>query len=327
MVNANNYGEDMNKSSELVHLMRKCSTHLIGAENEYVDLIHYGSIAVANTKGDVIYAVGDPNRQIFLRSSAKPLQAIATAESGALEKFGINEQELAIMCGSHAGQDVHVQTVMGILAKIGLTEDALQCAKNNPARDNCSGKHSGILALCRYYGFPVDNYLEPDHPAQTMIRKVIGEMCDVDAVKYGVDGCGIPTSYIPLANTAIGFARLANPGDLEQKRKEAIIKISAAMQAYPLMTGEIRSGMTWPKEIVAKSGALGVYCGGIRHKDTGIALKIDDGSHLPCAFVFTEVLKRLSLADKKELDSYQELSPPIERNRRGDIVAKMEIVF
>lgn len=307
----------MGKSAELVHVVR----------SGRIDLIHYGSVVVTDTSGEIIYSVGDPERSAFLRSSAKPLQAIATAESGALEKFNISKQELAIMCASHAGQDIHVQTVRGILSKIGLSEEVLQCSAKNAIRDNCSGKHSGILTLCRFCDFPVDNYIEPDHPAQVMIRKVAGEMCDLEEVEYGVDGCGIPTFYIPLRRMAMGFARLANPENLAPKRKEAAIRIVEAMQTHPEMTGEIRNGKTWPKQIVAKSGALAVYCGGILNRDRGVAAKIDDGNSTPCALAFTEVIRRLDLADKTELDAYQQLRPSVVTNRRGEVVGKMEVVF
>ena len=307
----------MSRSVELAHVIR----------DGYLDLIHYGSAVVADTKGEIIYSVGDVERSAFLRSSAKPLQAITTAESGALENFNISKKELAIMCASHAGQDIHVETVRSILSKIGLTEEALQCSRENAIRDNCSGKHAGILTLCQFLSFPVDSYIEPDHPAQVMIREVIGHMCDVKEVKYGIDGCGVPTFYIPLRSMAAGFARLANPGCLSAKRKEAAIRIVEAMQANPEMTGEIRKGKTWPKQIVAKSGALGVYCGGILNKDRGIAVKIDDGNSSPCALAFTEIIRRLDLADRAELDAYQQLRPTDVLNRRGEVVGKMKAVF
>jgi len=137
----------MSMSSELVHVVR----------GGHVDLIHHGSAIVANTSGEAFYSVGDPERSAFLRSSAKPLQAITTAESGALEKFDISKKELAIMCASHAGQDIHVETVRSILDKIGLSEEVLQCSAQNAIRDNCSGKHAGILKLCRFHDLPVEN--------------------------------------------------------------------------------------------------------------------------------------------------------------------------
>jgi L-asparaginase II len=302
---------------ELIHVVR----------GGYVDLIHYGTVVVADAEGNIIYSAGDPDRPAFLRSSAKPLQAITTAESGALEKFNISQKELAIMCASHAGQDIHVEAVRGILAKIGLPEEAVQTSRQNPLRDNCSGKHAGILTLCRFYDFPVENYLEPDHPAQVMIRKVIGEICDVEDVKYGTDGCGVPTFYMPLSKMAVGFARLANPGDLPPKRREAAMKIVAAMQAHPEMTGEIRDGKTWPKQIVAKGGALGMYCGGIIGKNRGVASKVDDGNTGMSALAFTEVIKRLNLADKSELDAYQNLRPTQVVNRHGVVVGETKVVF
>ncbi len=304
-------------SKELVHVIR----------SGYVDLIHHGSVVVIDTGGKIVYSVGDPDRPAFLRSSAKPLQAITTAESGALEKFNISKKELAIMCASHAGQDIHVETVRSILGKIGLSEEALQCSEKNAIRDNCSGKHSGILTLCRFHGFPVDSYIKPDHPAQVMIRKVMGEMCDVEDVEYGIDGCGVPTFYLPLTKSALGFARLANPDGLPPKRKEAAMRIVEAMQTHPEMTGEIRNGKTWPSQIVAKAGALGMYCGGILGRDRGIAVKIDDGNSTPCALAFAEVIRRLDVADRSELDAYDRLRSTAVTNRRGEVVGKMEIVF
>ena len=304
-------------SKELVHVIR----------SGYVDLIHYGSVVVTDTSGEIVYSVGDPDRPAFLRSSAKPLQAITTAESGALEKFNISKKELAIMCASHAGQDIHVETVRSILGKIGLSEEALQCSEKNAIRDNCSGKHAGILTLCRFHDFPVDSYIKPDHPAQVMIRKVMGEMCDVENVEYGIDGCGVPTFYLPLTKSALGFARLANPDALPPKRKEAAMRIVEAMQTHPEMTGEIRNGKTWPRQIVAKAGALGMYCGGILGRDRGIAVKIDDGNSTPCALAFTEVIRRLDVADRSELDAYDRLRSTAVTNRRGEVVGKMEVVF
>ena len=304
-------------SNELVHVIR----------NGHVDLIYHGSAVVADTSGEIYYFVGDPDRSAFLRSSAKPLQAITTAESGALEKYNISRKELAIMCASHAGQDIHVETVRSILGKIGLSAEVLQCSAQDAIRDNCSGKHAGILTLCMFHSFPVDNYIDPHHPAQVMIRKVMGEMCDLEDVQYGIDGCGVPTFYIPLTNAAVGFARLANPDGLPSKRKETTIRIVEAMQAHPEMTGEIREGKTWPKQIVAKSGALGVYCGGILNRDRGVAVKIDDGSPTPCALAFTEIIRRLELADRDELDAYQRLRPTVVKNRRGEVVGDMEVVF
>ena len=307
----------MIKSEPMVHVVR----------SGFVDLVHYGCLAVADTAGNIVYSVGDPERPAYMRSSAKPLQAIATAESGALEEFNINETELAIMCASHAGQDIHVQTVRGILKKIGLSENALQCSKENPIRDNCSGKHAGMLTFCVFHNLPVENYLDDNHPVQIAIRKVIAEMCELETVEYGIDGCGAPNFYMPLRNMAMGFARLANPDGLPTKRAEVLTRIVSAMQAHPEMTGEIRDGKTWPKEIVAKGGALGAYCGGILNKDRGIAVKIDDGSGQVASMVFTEAVRKLNLANLEELNAYERLHSSVITNRRGEIVGKMEVVF
>lgn len=125
----------------------------------------------------------------------------------------------------------------------------------------------------------------------------------------------------------MGFARLAAPDGLPIKRAEALNKIVSAMQAHPEMTGEIRDGKTWPKEIVAKGGALGAYCGGILNKNRGIAVKIDDGSGQAASMVFTEAVRKLNLANLEELNAYERLHSSVITNRRGEIVGKMEVVF
>ena len=116
-------------------------------------------------------------------------------------------------------------------------------------------------------------------------------------------------------------------GDFPAKRGEAAIKIVEAMQTHPEMTGEIRSGKTWPKEIVAKAGALGVYCGGILNKDRAIAVKIDDGNGQAAAMAFTEAARRLKLANIEELDAYENLRSSTITNRRGEVVGGMEVAF
>ena len=154
---------------------------------DLVDQIHRGHIAVTDHTGRILWKLGDPERLTFARSSAKPLQAIPVAESGALEHYGITPQELAVICSSHNGEPFHVKAVESILHKAGLSPDQLCCGAEYPmyvpAEDalkiagiprapiycDCSGKHAGMLITARHLGESLENYISPEHPVQQRI--------------------------------------------------------------------------------------------------------------------------------------------------------------
>ena len=162
---------------------------------ELVDQIHRGHIAVTDHTGRILWKLGDPERLTFARSSAKPLQAIPVAESGALEHYGITPQELAVICSSHNGEPFHVKAVESILHKAGLSPDQLCCGAEYPmyvpAEDalkiagiprapiycDCSGKHAGMLITARHFGESLENYTALEHPVQQRILSVFAEMC------------------------------------------------------------------------------------------------------------------------------------------------------
>ena len=162
---------------------------------DLVDQIHRGHIAVTDHTGKILWKLGDPERLTFARSSAKPLQAIPVAESGALEHYGITPQELAVICSSHNGEPFHVKAVESILHKAGLSPDQLCCGSEYPmyvpAEDalkiagiprapiycDCSGKHAGMLITARHLGESLEDYISPEHPVQQRILSVFAEMC------------------------------------------------------------------------------------------------------------------------------------------------------
>src|SRR5436190_11101385 len=149
-----------------------------------VESVHYGSIAVVDSKGKLLSSYGDPNAVVFLRSSAKPFQALPFVEHGGVEHFGFTPPELSISCASHEGSDLHVQTVEAMQKKVGLKEDQLQCGTHipgdidafkllvikaqqpGPNRNNCSGKHTAMLAHAKMRELSLDDYLDINHPIQ-----------------------------------------------------------------------------------------------------------------------------------------------------------------
>lgn len=274
-----------------------------------IESIHYGSAAVANVDGHLLASIGDPQAVCFLRSSAKPLQLLALLEAGGAERFQLTGQEIAIMCASHSGSDEHFQVLQTLQKKIGIDENILQCGvhpptdrptaerlllageKPTPNRHNCSGKHTGMLALAKMLDAPFENYLEIEHPVQQKILRTFEEMCGLqpEQIELGTDGCSAPVFAIPLRNAAMAFARLSDPGNLEAKRASACQRIFKSMSEHPYMVaGSGRFDTEFMSatqgKFISKSGAEGYVAIGIpsgvatyTSSSMGFALKISDG--------------------------------------------------
>ncbi len=276
---------------------------------QIVESVHFGAAAVVDAHGRLLASVGDPQTVTFLRSSAKPFQALPFIERGGHEKFGFTPKEIALTCASHSGTDEHVETVQGMQAKIGVGVDDLLCGmhepmheatrtamllrgeKTSPYRHNCSGKHTGMLAHARLRQLSTTDYLEFHHPIQESILQAFAEMCvfPADQVELGIDGCSAPNFALPLYNAAYGFARLCDPFALEAQRAAACRTITASMMAHPEMVAgperfdtllmQVGNG-----KIVVKGGAEGYQAIGLMpgalapaSPGIGIAIKISDG--------------------------------------------------
>lgn len=274
-----------------------------------VESVHYGSIAIVDSHGKIIASYGDPKTVAFLRSSAKAFQALPFVERGGVERFRFTQKELALSCASHEGSRLHVETVSALQEKIGITEADLQCGTHMPGdvdelkslivhdrqptanHNNCSGKHTAMLAHAKMRGLPLDNYLDTHHPVQKDILATFAEMCQLPSkeVELGTDGCSAPNFAVPLYNAALAFARLCDPRDLSEARAAACRKITAAMTAHPEMVsgyGEFDEQLMKMSQgkIVCKRGAEGYQIvgllPGVLKPDApgiGIAMKISDG--------------------------------------------------
>jgi L-asparaginase II len=265
--------------------------------------VHYGSVVVADADGNVRAALGNPERRCYLRSSAKPLQAILVVTSGAAERFSLTDEELAIACASHSGSARHVEVVRNLLAKLGLEPEALQCGthevsdseerrrlcreglKPSPLHNNCSGKHAGMLATALAWGLPIEDYIRPEHPLQQAHLKNIALFCKMEAqdIAVGVDGCGVATFAVPLRAAATAYARLATGNGLSEEVARAARRVVEAMWAAPDMIsapGAFNSELLAACQglLVGKGGAEGLFCVGAAGSGEGIAIKTEDGS-------------------------------------------------
>ena len=207
-----------------------------------VESIHFGAIAIADSQGRLLYSYGDPQWVAFLRSSAKPFQALPFVERGGVEHFGFTARELALSCSSHETARMHLDAVSALQKKIGIQESDLQCGPHLPGDpemlkyviihnitptanfNNCSGKHTAMLAHAKIRGLPLETYLERGHPVQQDILTIFAEMCGMEReqVELGTDGCSAPNFAVPLLNAALGFARLCDPVSLPEAARRCL---------------------------------------------------------------------------------------------------------
>ena len=305
----------------LVHALR----------GDVVENCHRGAIAVCDPRGRLIHAWGDVDQLVYPRSSIKALQALPLVESGAADHYSLSQAELALACSSHNAETIHTQAVKGLLARVGLEESALECGAHLPLHEptahhllgerqqpgkihnNCSGKHSGMLATACFLGEPTSGYVERDHPVQQRWFDVVSAMADVDmrALPWSQDGCGIPVIAMPLSAIATAFARFAAPDDLDNQRAEAIARIRCAIAANPMMvagSGRLCSDIMQlsGQRLLVKSGADGVYTATLPESGYGLALKIDDGHSEASQVALLAALQHLGALRSDEIEALSE---------------------
>jgi L-asparaginase len=248
-----------------------------------VESVHTCQVAIADARGRILSAAGDPTTTIFARSALKPIQAIAVAATGVLEHFDLSEADLAIICGSHQGSIAHARQVFNILWRCDVESTVLTCPvpKNatSPLQHNCSGKHAGMVAACQHHNWEPTSYASRKHPVQKLILDKMAELLHIPAAEFiaAKDDCGVPTYLLELGQMAHLFAQLSS------REKLYLERISRAMVSAPEMVagaGEFDTELMRLSQssIVSKSGAEGVQCIGRMGEGLGIAIKVMDGA-------------------------------------------------
>lgn len=294
---------------------------------------HRVIICAVDIAGKTLIDVGTVDEPVFLRSTAKPFIAAASVRAGVIDSFGFDEEELALMCASHAGEPGHVEIARSILEKAAIPESALLCGgKPSAIYNNCSGKHAGILALCRHIGAPLETYLEPGNPAQreilAMCARVVGESLPPERI--GVDGCGIPVFATSLRRAARAFARFAALEDLDPRDEEALGRCRIAMAAYPWCvagTGRFDTALIEATNgtVIGKGGAEAVHGSAIVALKAGLAIKIIDGSGRATAPAVVAALARLGALSATALDALESFREPPVRNVAGRVVGSIRV--
>jgi L-asparaginase II len=319
---------------------------------DLVENTHAAHVAVVNAEGRLLYAFGDPARLTLARSAAKPAQAVAVLETGALERFGFDDADLALMCASHNSEPRHIARTRAMLAKAQVTEADLRCGGHAPLSDavwkewikrdftpsgvcsNCSGKHAGMLAGAQALGVTVIDYHLPEHALQVRVKRTVAELCDLpdNGVQWAIDGCNLPTPAFALDRLARLFVKLADAGAGVETtpRSKALGRIYRAMTTYPeLVAGEGRFCTALMRafdgELVGKVGADASYAIGVRNSGTptgthgtlGIAVKVEDGNTAVLYAIVAHVLEQLLIGSETQRETLAAYRHPPMRNTMG----------
>ena len=311
-----------------------------------VESRHRGAFALVDADGRAVLSCGDIETPVYPRSAVKALQALALVETGAAERFGLAQDELAIACSSHSGEPGHVATVAHMLARAGLDPSALRCGAHWPIHqpsaqalaraggeagalhNNCSGKHAGFLCVACAERADQAGYLDPNHPVQRLVRSAIARVSGFEPGPPAIDGCSVPTWAVPLKNLALAFARFGSGHGLPPQRAQAAARLRAACAAYPWHVGgtgrfdtEIMQRLG--ARVFVKGGAEGVHCGSLPEQGLGFAVKCDDGAGRAAEVVAAVLIARfasLAEADRAWLDSFVR---PTLRNWNGIAVGSL----
>ena len=301
-------------------------------ETAFVESRHRASCAVVAADGTIVHGWGDVDQLVFPRSALKPIQALPLLETGAADAFGLSAAEVSLACASHSSEDRHIDAVAGLLGRIGLSPEALECGPQlsnreevmlenvskgvqaSRLRNECSGKHSGFLTTAMHMGDDPAGYIGREHPVQKRVLEVASDMCDVDVTKMpeGIDGCSIPAMALPLASLALGMAKIADPKGLGATRAAACERIVQSIVAEPFMIAGTGTPCTalntaLKGKAIVKTGAEGIMMAAVPDKGVGVALKIDDGDKAGRAksIALAAVLKFLGVLDDTAVASLQ----------------------
>lgn len=313
---------------------------------DVTESVHRASVAVADGQGRLVAGYGDPHLVTFLRSTAKPFQALALVESGAADAFRFTPEDLAVAIASHNGEPEHVQRVRSMLERIGQPVSSLRCGRHPPMgkaaalrlgpdfdelHHNCSGKHAGMLAACVHNGWPVATYLEPSHPLQQAVLRDVSELSGIPQgqLRVAVDGCGVPTFAMPLVNMAVAFARYTTARATDAGHGPALARLRSAMLANPLLiAGSDRLDTAFMRafegDVWVKAGAEACYAFGITSLGVAGVAKVEDGSGRAMAPLLFRVLDELGVVSERQRKELEPLWDEPVRNVAGRTVGRYE---
>jgi L-asparaginase II len=313
-----------------------------------VESVHAVAAYAIDANGRELLSIGSVNVPTYLRSAAKPFIAATALMAGVAQQFGLEQREIAVMAASHSGEPFHIDAVRSILKKIGLDESALQCGADYPydehAREalqsqgirpariyhNCSGKHAGILSLCRAIGADPATYMERENAAQQRILAFCAGMSDdyFNGANLAVDGCGIPVYATTLKNAARSYLRLATLTGITPEAADALRTVREAMIAYPEYmsgTGDFDAALirAYDGTLVCKGGAEGVLGVALIEPGAALVIKVIDGNERARPPGSIHALRRIGLMNDERYEKMRAYANPPVKNRAGRVVGEI----
>ena len=292
---------------------------------------HHVEATVCDSKGRTLLLAGNSQASTFIRSALKPFQALAVTTTGTLQKYGLNDRDLAIICSSHQGKIEQARQAFNILWKADVDPLALKCpipqGKINRLEHNCSGKHAGVLAVCQNLDFPFHSYLKPSHPVQKLILEKVSELLEMPGAELlgAQDDCGMPTYSMELKQIAHLYALLAAGSSIDLER------VARAMTYYPSMVSGSGAFDTElmrlsEGELVSKSGAEGIQCVGRVGEGMGLAIKVKDGAKRAKYAAAIHVLRQIGWITPAISEVLADTFVQLNAHKRLEAVGEMSIL-
>lgn len=319
------------------------------SRGKIVESIHSADMAICDAQGDLIAAFGDVEKAVFPRSAIKSFQALPRVEAGVDEQYGFGDHHIALSCSSHNGEAIHVEGAGEMLAKAGLEVSDLECGAHLPEleadkaklhiagqkpsalHNNCSGKHSGMLAFAKSQGFDTKNYVSRDHPIQKEIAANLTNLMGVPHSESvcGIDGCSLPTYAVPLANIAKAAAKFGSGEGMGKERTNAAQKIIHACCDYPIMVGGTDRVCTQIMEALGrkcfvKVGAEGVYLAIIPELGIGAAIKVNDGARRATEVLVAQLIASILPMNDDERTQIEKIANPELKNWNKILVGSVQ---
>jgi len=307
-----------------------------------VESRHRGAVAVVDAEGGAVLTLGDVDEPVFPRSAVKALQALPLIHSGAADRFGLTDAEIALAVSSHSGEPAHVEAAAAMLRKAGCDEPCLECGAHWPMdaaatralaaaggrptalHNNCSGKHAGFVCLACDLGEDPAGYAKPEHRVQQAVRASLEDLTGASHTPdvRGVDGCSIPTYAVPLPSLAYGFAKFGAGVGISPACADAAGRIRRAAAAHPFMvagTGRFDTRLmeALGERAFMKTGAEGVYCAALPEAGLGLALKCDDGAGRAAEAVLAALILRYLDLDGDQRAAVEAMARPRLENWNG----------
>lgn len=309
-----------------------------------IENFHIGYAVVLGDNGEVVFSAGDSDYPTFIRSTAKPFQAAAMVEAGVVDKFGFTKEELAVICSSHNGEVVHTDLVYEMLKKVSVSVDELRCGVCPPLdrssyeqlilqgkrpiaiHNPCSGKHVGMIAMAKALDVSYENYHYENHLVQQKIFEKIKYYSEKEKIPIAVDGCGVPTYFLPLRNLALMYRKLISEED------EFLRVVATAMTLNPYqIAGRNRFDTDFITAMggkgISKVGNDGVRALGLRGEDGkyyGIAIKVPSGKNEVSAYMAVMILKHLKLVGESVISRLEKYDNPKLKNYAGVEYGRVE---